>query len=51
MKNNRILYVSVFLFILEEKYMLVTLIPLFDESMSVRAYSISSQKGNSFHRR
>ncbi len=28
--------------------MLVTLIPLFDESMSVRAYSISSQKGNSF---
>ena len=28
--------------------MLVTLIPLFDESMSVRAYSISSQKKNSF---
>ena len=28
--------------------MLVTLIPLFDESMSVRAYSISSQKRNSF---
>ncbi len=28
--------------------MLVTLIPLFDENMSVRAYSISSQKGNSF---
>lgn len=28
--------------------MLVTLIPLFDESMSVRGYSISSQKGNSF---
>lgn len=28
--------------------MLVTLIPLFDKSMSVRAYSISTQKGNSF---
>lgn len=28
--------------------MLVTLIPLFDESMSVRAYSISTQKENSF---
>lgn len=28
--------------------MLVTLIPLFDKSMSVRAYSISTQKENSF---